>query len=268
MPPNSGYIQEGVGWVANITTNFTAVDQPVADPVTYYAVFEAALLGVHTPYPRVFKRFTYTPDEAGGAAAEISTVPVYTMIISLAEGVVTEIGWDDGCFFCAENGADCIDTAFNLTDMSLIPNTPLRGCRSEQATCYPTDRPLANVTTDGNSTGNTSLSISECDFKLFVTWTGTDRNKQYMRSAGQRFSRYRQFGVATMYQSALNLADEGLNIANTAINRVESIPGQIIPANTGVGDGRRMLHPQSRGAGEAETLGAVGTAPGWWKGRA
>lgn len=231
MPAGTGLIADGGGWVEALPGNITNATAPL----TVYTVLEAAVLDVASPLPRVYKQITYRPDGQGGAVADITTLPVYTMIVSMADGVVTDIGWDDGCFFCAENGDDCVKSALNATTSTLIDSDTFVGCRSTADTCYPPARPLPNATAGdgGNSTGNATLTLSPCDLKVFVTWTGTDKNGQYLTSAGQRFSRYRAFGIATMYQSALNLVQDGINIGQSAINSVQEWPGQILPANSG-----------------------------------
>lgn len=227
-PAGTGFLEQYVGWTQNITVNATA------QPYTFYVTFDIASHGAFSPFPRVYKKLVYMPDRQGGATATIYTVPTYTVIIKLDQGKVTDIGWDDGCFFCAENTDECMHTGLDTNYTAEIPSVDFRGCRKSHTECYPDTMPVAN-STDANVT----LAQTGCDLKVFVTWTGTDKNGQFLRSASKRFSRYRQFGIATLYQSAINLANEGMNIANTAISAVQSVPGRILPSMGG-GDGRRL----------------------------
>ena len=48
MPPGTGYLQEGTGWIANVTTNSTL-----------YLALDIAVLGVHSYLPRLYKRITF-----------------------------------------------------------------------------------------------------------------------------------------------------------------------------------------------------------------
>ena len=47
-----------------------------------------------------------------------------------------------------------------------------------------------------------------CDLKVYVTWAGTDANGRSLVSAGLRFSRFRQFQVASLYNAARNTAQQ------------------------------------------------------------
>jgi hypothetical protein len=217
-------MEKQLGWMHNITVN---ASDP--GPFTYYITFDLASHGAVSPFPRIFKKLVYSSDKKGGLVADIFTVPTYTAIIKLTDGVVTDIGWDDGCFFCPENTDECMHTGLDVNTTDEIMNPIFRGCRKTMEQCYPPTMPAANGTADGGA-ANVTVAQTGCDLKVFLTWTGTDRNGQYLRSASKRFSRYRQFGIATLYQSAINLANEGLNIANTAIAAIESVPGRIVPS--------------------------------------
>lgn len=203
----------------------------------FYTAFDVMSHGAKSLYPKVYKRMEYRPSTGGVAVVDVTTLPVYTVIIELERGKVRNIGWDDGCFFCAENTAECALNGIDMNRTTQVQDNTARTCRKTNAECYP--QGLTSTTGDGgtNSTTNSSstagaLRDSGCDLKLFVTWSGTDRNGQFLRSSGKRFSRYRAFGVATMYQNALNLASDAQNIANTAITAVQSVPGRIIPGRS------------------------------------
>lgn len=259
MPTGAGFMQEGVGWVSNITVPFNTTQNTV-----FYSVFDLASHNIFSLYPRVYKKITYSPVEQGSASADISTIPVWTAIIKMDNGVVTDIGWDDGCFFCAENGADCVNNAVDVNGTAEIVSDALRSCREPSATCYPPTQPLPNGTASG-SVAQQNLTDTGCDLKVFLTWTGTDRKGQFLRSAGKRFSRFRQFGIATMYQSAINLANDGLNIANSAIAAVQSVPGRIIPS---MNSDLRRLEEEEGATGDAMAAvfepapaGDAGSAP-------
>jgi hypothetical protein len=198
-------------------------------------VFDAQSHSVSSPYPRVYKKITYNPCSPT-TASTVQTVPIYTIIIGLEKGVPSYLTWDDGCFFCAENGADCVHTALDVNTSTEVQDSGLRGCRQAIDTklsppadnCYPTaSLPSDNSTGTGSSGGNVT---SPCDLKVYVTWTGTDRNGKFLRSSGQRFSRFRAFGVASLYQSALNLGNEVVNLANSAAGIAQGIPGRVVPS--------------------------------------
>ena len=78
---------------------------------------------------------------------------------------------------------------------------------------------------------------TSCDLKVFVVWDGTDAKGNVLKSVNRRFSVYRAFSVATAFQSALNVAQQGLDIANTVQNVAQNLPGALTPG----ADERRML---------------------------
>ena len=116
-------------------------------------------------------------------------------------------------------------TVYNTTDFN---TTDVNGTATNQ-TVVPGLRNLQAVPDLRNSTvaNGTAVVDSGCDLKVFITWTGTDRNGAYMTSANKRFSRYRAFAVATAFQSAINLGNSAIDIGNTVFSSVEGIPGRV-----------------------------------------
>jgi hypothetical protein len=235
---------------------------------TFFQVFDVAVMGAFSPYPRIYKKAVYTRGTTGDLIANIATFPVYTVIVTLEKGVISSISYDDGCFFCAENTPTCGYSAVNTNSSYEIGIESLRGCSRTLSECtVPTTATIStsntvtststgssnNLTNSTNVTmtstsntvaGNSTFPSNNCDLKVFVVWQGSDRKGNYCTSVNKRFSRYRQFNVATAYQSALNLQAQGLDIAKSAINVAQSIPGQIgINGNDG-GLGRRLRGEQ------------------------
>lgn len=253
LPTGSGFIRQGEGHVDVITTSSNT-----SDSRTFFQVFDVAALGAFSPYPRIYKKATYTVGITGDLIANIVTFPVYTVIITLEKGVISSISYDDGCFFCAENSATCGFNSINANSSFEIGVESLRGCSKSLSECTAPSSTTtttntvtsssvssSNLTNSTNVTmtstsntvaGNSTFPSNTCDLKVFVVWQGTDRKGNYCTSVNKRFSRYRQFNVATAYQSALNLQAQGLDIAKSAINVAQSIPGQIgINGNDEVG---------------------------------
>lgn len=271
LPVNTGLLEENKGYITNTTEGtFGNCSSSTGNDGTkdFFVTFDVVVGGVSSPMPKIYKQVRYTDCALNGTVL-IDTMPVQTVIIGLNKGVLDYIAWDDGCFFCAENGADCVKNTVNTQGYGLYDDNSMRTCRSTTDVCYsptpvptpaqtgPTPSPTA--TASGSPTASPSPSFSaaatpspfanftiptsSCDLKIFVTWTGTDKNGQYLRSAGQRFSRYRQFSTASLFQSALNLGTEGLNLVNTVVNYAQNIPNRIIP--TGGEDARRRLQQEA-----------------------
>jgi hypothetical protein len=263
-----GYVGPlGHGWLKEPNASTVNCSSLTGYGQDYYWTFDASVHSVSSPYPRVYKKISYNPCEPAKASL-IQTVPLYTAIIGLNRGAVEYVAWDDGCFFCAENGADCVNTALNLNGTTEQDDRALRGCRQTldlshtppQDNCYPTvatdaaNTTVANATTDGGrGVGN---ATSPCDLKVFVTWTGTDRHGKFLKSAGQRFSRFRAFGVASLYQGALNLGQDALDLANRIGNIANAIPGRLTPGEED--RRRRRLQVAAEEGGEAGGAGGGG----------
>ena len=202
-------MEQGLGSVdsLNVTAGENCTDS------TFYSVFDVTAFGVSSPYPRLYKTFAY--DQCSGSASSMETIPLYTVIVIADKGIVSAITWDDGCLACADNGPNCIYNAVDVnTSQVYRGDIGLRGCYEDAATCAPTPidtSALPNAT-------NYNFTSSPCDLKVFVTWTGTDRNGAFFTSAGERLSRYTSFGVGSLYQGVLNGIDAGTAIFNTALN--------------------------------------------------
>ena len=113
--------------------------------------------------------------------------------------------------------------------------------------CYPyefTGGALAGNSSNASATvaaANATLPPqSSCDLKVFIVWAGTDSKGNVLTSVNKRFSRFRQFDVATAYQSALNAESSGLSLASTALTQIESVPGRIGVGTDQTSTGRRL----------------------------
>lgn len=244
-PSGSGYLAGGTGWVPSISLNASST-------ATYYTVFDVSSYGVYSEAPRVYKTVSVAPSSttSGYLTTTAVTSPVWTVIITLANGVPTQIRWDDGCIFCATNSALCAYGTFdttgclaeksNTTVCAPNPDATYSTCFNDMDTCYgvssltvaanasttssldailvtPSPTPTVSPTPSNSPlpTTNATVSGSNCDLKVFVVWDGTDAKGNILKSVNRRFSVYRAFSVATAYQSALNLAQASINIGSS-----------------------------------------------------
>ncbi len=105
-------------------------------------------------------------------------VPYWTLIVTLKDGLVDTLEWDDGCYGCS--GDACVDETCSV-DIEAV------GCRS-------------------------ATSTADCNPKFFIGWYGTDRNGQYLTSSGARSSRFRQYSVNSAFTAAYQSADASVCI--------------------------------------------------------
>ena len=295
-PKNAGFIQKNVGWV-----NSTSLNATIGAENTYYTAFDVSTFNTFSATPRVYKTLEYTPNEdpAGTLTPSITTTPVWTVIITLAKGVPTSVTYDEGCFFCASNGPDCLPSAFNadtnIYDLDTNATNPgameptagggsYVSCVTREDKCYPSQpvnqfvygeganisfTPSATPVPTPSSSPNSTAGIAvvpdaSCDLKVFVVWDGTDANGNFLKSSNRRFSVYRAFAVASAFQSALNLVQQGFDVANSVKAVAENLPGMLTPGGAlerlpQRGAPPRRLRPRSSAPHTSQTLAPPST---------
>jgi len=150
-----------------------------------------------------------------------------TAIINLNNGAVNAISWDDGCYFCASNGPTCQPNGLSTATMTAIDSSSgIVSCFTPQSTCYATSTSSPSPSpSPGAKNSSSSITVNQCDLQLFVTWSGTDAGGLYMTSQNKRFSRFRQFGTASLVQSATNIGTAALNAVTGTVNADTIFPG-------------------------------------------
>jgi len=111
-----------------------------------------------------FQKLYYGGDE--------KVFPYLTAIITVNEGIVTGITWDNACVFC---------TAEECKDNTL-------GYNGEMATTEVAQQPVGACPIPIEEC-NTS-DDTQCDLLLYVVWSGTDSNGRDFMSSANRFSAF------------------------------------------------------------------------------
>ena len=104
------------------------------------------------------------------------TFPYMTAIITVESGDVKSITWDTGCVFC--NPSECVDNEYGFDGDAT--SDPGKSCMVPDADCHNGDDVAAN-----------------CPLQLYVVWTGTDADGQYLTSSEMRFSNYKSYSVTS-----------------------------------------------------------------------
>jgi len=156
----------------------------VAKMVFYPNVEDFSLLQIYTPagaqgafdlptqwfqaeFSGVASSYKYRSD--GGT----NIVPFWTLIITLDDGYVSTIEWDDGCLGSCD---PCVDLTCTI---------PISECTSQLT----------------------------CDPKFYIGWYGTDRDGRYLVSAGKRYSRFRSYSLSSAFSNAYSSAASGASVA-------------------------------------------------------
>jgi len=173
--------------------------------------------------------------ELGGLSAGRRFFSTYTAVVQLVKGEPTSITFDDGCFFCDSMSSSCATNAVPLGGGAQPPPPSARGCFLRENEC---DAPKDN--SGGGGVAPAAPAGNACDLKLFVTWTGTDVDGEFLTTAGRRFSRYRQYGLQlpSMWQSLKGVASEAASRLNPVRadgvrgdSLAEGAPGGDVPQN-------------------------------------
>jgi hypothetical protein len=101
--------------------------------------------------------------------------PFYTVLVEVRSGAIAGVRWDNGCSAC--DGDEC------FSDVCGVP----------EATC---------------SRVGSAATDTDCNFKVYIGWFGTDRNGHYMTSAGLRINQFRKFSIRTATRNAARTTDE------------------------------------------------------------
>ncbi|TMW69498.1 hypothetical protein Poli38472_001654 [Pythium oligandrum] len=106
--------------------------------------------------------------------------PYMTAIVSVKKGEVTGVTWDDGCYFC--DHSMCEPNSYRY------PTNVSSQLTGEGYTCF-------NQMSSCSGTNATA-----CDLTIYVGWTGTDSNGDYLSSAGMRMSQFAKYSITSYFK--------------------------------------------------------------------
>lgn len=125
----------------------------------------------------------------GTCTTELSTmctvVPFHTIVIKLSHGTLESITFDDDCSLCDTDY--CVDG----------------NCAQDIDTCEGAANAVSGASTD-------------CNFKLYVSWSGTDSEGVYLSSSQRRLSQFRRWSLRSVYNQASSLSLSDLPVASTS----------------------------------------------------
>jgi hypothetical protein len=125
-----------------------------------------------------------------------SYFPILTAVVNVDMGRVTNITWDDGCYFTSSGVPASVQACEpNAYEMG-SPNATSSVAAPQQ----------------GQDTALTAASCSApqpagfCDLTVYIAWTGRDANGNYFGSAGRRMSVFRQYGLQPQFDAMVKFA--------------------------------------------------------------
>jgi len=107
--------------------------------------------------------------------------PYLTAVITVNEGVVTGITWDNACVFCSPE--ECQDNTYGYDGKLATEEEalqPIGACSMPILECKTSDK-------------------AKCDLLLYVVWAGTDSNGRDFTSSANRFSAFPKQTFSDMF---------------------------------------------------------------------
>jgi hypothetical protein len=135
----------------------------------------------------VFPTINGTVDRSQQVQLDASTcivVPFWTIVLNVDQGTLTSVEFDDDCSLCDTD--HCVDG----------------NCAQEVTSCS------GQVQYE-----NQFSTTADCDFKLYVAWSGTDSDGNYLSSASRRLSQFRRWSIRSAYNSASQINGDALGLA-------------------------------------------------------
>lgn len=188
-----------------------------------WSFFEVTAGKARSPQ-RAYQRPSQGPNQQiliGGQAWGPRVHTVYTAIITVAEGIITGVTWDDGCYGCTYRApnigdAGCSDSimsvnstskTYNIMSKDSPNNAYFNGywdtlCGSGCQTCYSSKAWCDEKCKD--------KVFCDCDLTIYVVFTGTDASGRYLKSAGLRFSRFQAYSLNSLIDNAKSVTENFL----------------------------------------------------------
>jgi len=138
------------------------------------SIFEGAsiTIGAASQTALSFIRLYYDSEEK-------RVYPFLTAIISVEDGIVTGITWDNACIFCSGIGDACQENTYNYNGVQQTQSS----AGQETKGCFYTKDECDN--SEPTETGGTI-----CDVTVYVVWSGTDADGKALQSQAYRFSEF------------------------------------------------------------------------------
>ena len=98
----------------------------------------------------------------------------------MKKGEITELVWDNACYGCDDKCEQ------NIKIHSLLD----RNKTMTYSNCYDTTNNCNN---------------NACDPKFYITWFGTDKNGNQLKSSNLALSKFKKYSVNSLYNSVKNI---------------------------------------------------------------
>ena len=156
---------------------------------------EVSSLGVTQIVPYIYQKRS-----CDGSA---TLFPFLTAIVFVEDGVVQSITYDEDCAFC--NGkSNCQPNGFDVSTNTTFDSDVYVECGFSPSECSAlagggADCDLRVCCAKKLATNGVQTPLH---VQVYIAWVGTDSNGEFFTSGNSRFSRFRQYSIGTLFDSA------------------------------------------------------------------
>lgn len=146
-----------------------------------------------------------------------SVVPLASIVAVLDNGKLINLIWDNQCQTCPTMSELCVGGHLALT---LANSTSTQQYLTSNPMSKITDNKICSVYTNECKSPTNATGIN-CDFRVLLTWTGTDSRGKRLLSSNLRMTQFSGSSVGSMWDSVANSfnPNDGANSGNTVVVR-------------------------------------------------
>ncbi|KAG6960909.1 hypothetical protein JG687_00007979 [Phytophthora cactorum] len=191
----------------NVNNEYRTLFTPVADKFTVLRISDCA--NPSSAFLTVSSLKYRTSYKLYSSASTGRISPYMTAIISVKKGVVQGVSWDEGCYFCTVDmcaynlfSKPEETTSARLSGQGKTCYTSVDNCTGNSSNSSDASINVGDSTTAGsNATSSTTNTTAQCDITIYVGWTGTDKNGDYLGSASLRMSQFSKYSIGSFFSN-------------------------------------------------------------------
>ena len=107
---------------------------------------------------------------------------IFSIVVKVKKGLITELVWDNACYGCDDK---CETDITSISELDSNKTMTYNNCYENY---------------DMNKCSNNG-----CDPKFYITWFGTDKNGNQLKSANLALSKFKKYSVNSLYDSVKNI---------------------------------------------------------------
>ena len=146
-----------------------------------------------------------------------TAIPLASIVAVMTNGTLTNLIWDNQCQTCPTTGDLCVGGKLALT---LADASSTHKILTAQELSKTTANKICSLAhSDCKSATNTTGQ--NCDFRVLLTWHGTDSSGKRLLSSNLRMTQFSGTSVGSMWNSVANSfnPNEGVSSDNTVVVR-------------------------------------------------